>query len=85
MAHKLDTVGFVTVYDSADSRNIEQAIKREAGALDMLAICTSVSGGTRWYRLDGPSFVNRSRLLALVRQLQERNKISAVIYPESKD
>lgn len=78
MGHGMRTIGFVTVADTGESRAIERALKQEAGALDMLATCTSVTGGTRWYRLDGPAFVDPSRVSVLVERMRERERSASI-------
>lgn len=78
----LSVVATLLVPDVANSRALEDTVKAEAGRLDMLATCSSVAGGTRWYILRGPSFVNRSRAVVLCSRLAERHGIGASLRPD---
>ena len=72
------TIGTLTVVDTPEARAIERALKEEAGALDMLVTCSCVSGGTRWYRLDGPTYVDPSRVGVLLERMREREASAAI-------
>lgn len=69
---RLELKGYVLIPDRPENAADERAVKEECGALDMLATCSSVAGGSRWYRLDGPSYVNGSRVGVVVGKLVGR-------------